>query len=371
MAKARKVRIEEIDKNFKASIGKKSLQWIDAFDPRLTLRGFGWMAENRKHKSFRRLPDRMEKGLSENVKVLSQQPSSGFLSFFACATDVSVRMTLEDTAQMNHMPATGMAGAELYFRDGLIWIPAGTAIPNQTEVSFTSALIEKGPKVRREYRLYLPLYKKLNTLAIGFSSGAKISPAPAPKGTKPIFFYGTSITQGGCASTAGSDFVSVVGRLLDTEVINFGFSGSGRGEPEVARLIRKIDAEMFVLDFQANADVETLDTVLPEFIRLLREKHPTTPLVVVGNPGYDQRLRSAEVRACVDRKRDIGMKVYLDKKAAGDRAIHFIDGYGLLPGGLSGAYVDGVHPTSHGFAIMAERLAPQLRAIRLQMAFNS
>jgi lysophospholipase L1-like esterase len=33
---------------------------------------------------------------------------------------------------------------------------------------------------------------------------------------------------------------------------------------------------------------------------------------------------------------------------------------------VSGAYVDGVHPTSHGFALMAENLALQLRAIRLQ-----
>lgn len=371
MAKARKVRVEDIDKNFKASSGKQSLQWIDAFDRRLALRGFAWAVENRKHKNFRRLPDRMDAGLSEGVQFLSHQPASGFLSFFATASDLSVRMTVEDTAQMNHMPATGMAGAELYFRDGSAWIPAGTAIPNQTEVSFTSALIENGPKVRREYRLYLPLYKRLKTLAMGFSPAAKVSPAPAPKDTKPIFFYGTSITQGGCASTAGSDFVSTVGRLLDTEVVNFGFSGSGRGEPEVARLIRKVDAEMFVLDFQANADAETLDTVLPEFIRLLREKHPTTPLVLVGNPGYDQRLRAAEARDRIDRKRDIGMKVYLDKKAAGDPAIHFIDGYGLLPGGMSGAYVDGVHPTSHGFAIMAERLAPQLRTIRLQMAFDS
>jgi len=370
MVKTRKVCVEDIDKNFKASTGKQSLQWIDAFDRRLALRGFAWAAENQKHKNFRRLPDRMVAGLSEAVQSLSHQPSSGFLSFFATTSDLSVRMTVEDTAQMNHMPATGMAGAELYFRDGSVWVPAGTAIPSQTEVSFTRALIENGPKVRREYRLYLPLYKKLESLALGFSSGAKVSAVPAPKGSKPIFFYGTSITQGGCASTAGSDFVSTAGRLLDTEVINFGFSGSGRGEPEVARLIRKVDAEMFILDFQANAVVETLDKVLPEFIRLLREKHPTTPLVLVGNPGYDQRLRGAEARDRIDRKRDIGMTVYLEKKAGGDRAIHFIDGYGLLPGGLSGATVDGVHPTSHGFAIMAERLAPQLRAIRLQRAFD-
>ena len=37
----------------------------------------------------------------------------------------------------------------------------------------------------------------------------------------------------------------------------------------------------------------------------------------------------------------------------------------LLPSGVTGAYVDGTHPTSHGFAIMSERLAPQLSSLRL------
>jgi hypothetical protein len=369
MAKSKRLRIEDIDPNFGGKSAKASLKWIDAFDRRLALRGFAWVAENRKKKNFRRLPDRKAKQFSEGVQLLSHHPAGGFLSFFTDSADVSVRMTVSDAAPMNHMPATGMAGAELFFRDGPTWIPAGTVIPHQTDTTFTSLLLENGPKIRREYRLYLPLYKKLESLAIGLSPKALVRPAPSA--AKPIFFYGTSITQGGCANTPGSDFVSTVGRLLDTEVINFGFSGNGKGEPEIARLIREIDAEMFILDFQANADGDTLAAVLPEFIRLLREKHPSTPCVLMTNPGYDSRLTSAAARDLIDHKRDISMQVYLEKKAAGDPNIHFIDGYGLLPGGLSGAYVDGVHPTSHGFALMAERLAPQLRTIRLQEQFGS
>ena len=126
---------------------------------------------------------------------------------------------------------------------------------------------------------------------------------------------------------------------------------------------------LLVLDFLANAEVETLDSVLPAFIKILREKHPSTPIVLMSCPGFDQRFRNSQLHEKNDRRRDIAMRVYLDLKAGGDRALHYIDGHGLLPGGSSGAYVDGVHPTSHGFALMAERLAPQLRAIRLQTEF--
>ena len=135
----------------------------------------------------------------------------------------------------------------------------------------------------------------------------------------------------------------------------------------MARLIREIDAEMFVLDFAANADVATLETVLPDFIALLREVWPETPCVLMGNPSYNQRLWDPKVHAKLDLSRDTFMRSYLDRKKSGDRNVYFIDGDALLPAGVSGAYVDGVHPTSHGFALMAENLALQLQSIRLQI----
>lgn len=358
-------KLDKLDKNFRVKTSAKKLTWLDGFSTKLALRGLAWEKENRQAKNFRRLPDRAEKGLSEGVRVLSQCPASVFLSFFTDSPDISVRMELAGTEQMDHMTSVGMSGAELYFRNGPVWHPIAVARAPLTEAKFERALLENAPRQRREYRLYLPLYKKLDSIALGFQPGAMVEPAPAPKGTKPIFFYGTSITQGGCANTAGSDFVSMTGRLLDAEVVNFGFSGNGKGEPEIARLIREVDVEMFILDFLANAAMDTLDSVLPEFIRLLRQKHKRTPIVIVSSPAFDQSLWGAKNRGFDSRKRDIAMRTYLRLKDAGDAHIHFIDGRGLLHAGETGNYVDGVHPTSQGFVRIAENLAPQLRVIRL------
>jgi len=56
-----------------------------------------------------------------------------------------------------------------------------------------------------EYMLYLPLYDGLENLEIGVKSTAIIGNplVDSPRREKPVVFYGTSITQGGCASRAG------------------------------------------------------------------------------------------------------------------------------------------------------------------------
>ena len=364
------VPLEKLDKNFRPQTGGRELCWIDAFDPRLSLRGLGWLEENREKKSFRRLPDRAEPFLSEGVRALSWCPASAFLSFFTNATALSVRLAYPKAAGMAHMPDSGSSGAELYLREGTRWLPLASAIPAAGEREFERQLIDGLPAgaAPREYRLYLPLYNPLERLAIGVPPGAEVAPSPAPQdphGAGPIFFYGTSITQGGCASTAGGDFVSTLGRELGAEIINFGFSGNGKGEPEMARLIREIDAGMFVLDYSANCDAARLRDTLPPFVRILREKRPRTPIVILSQIGYSRLLWSREAREELGRRRDVMMRFYLNAKEAGDANLHFIDGWGVLPPGLNGSFVDGAHPTSAGFATMAERLLPLLNLVRL------
>lgn len=341
------------------------LHWVDAFDRRLSLRGLAWLTETRKKKSFRRLPDHAEVGLSEGVRTLSQCPSGAFLSFLTDASDISLRMTYIEPKGQKHMPDSGSSGAELYMSEATRWLPIATAIPALPNRNFEGSLVTGLPKKIREFRLYLPLYNPLKSLTLGFSVGAKIQAAPASKSEKPIFIYGTSITQGACAATAGSDFVSILGRELGIDTINFGFSSSGRGEPEIAQLISEIDASMFVLDYAANCDSVRLRDTLPSFVKILRKKAPYVPIVLLGHIGFNKLLWSMDDRKEIDRKRDVMMAFYLSTKAAGDHHLYFIDGWGILPPGLNGSYVDGMHPTNAGFAMMAERLAPLLTLCRI------
>ena len=350
--------LKELDPNFKNQTGSDGLRWVDAFDRRVALRGLGWLAENRRTRGFRRFPDRVEPRLSGAVSALSHCPAGVFLSFLTDSPDLSVRWELADLEWMENMPPTGCAGVELFVRQNGIWQTVAVGRPALADPLNIRALLTAWPGERREYRLYFPLYKRIKSLAIGISATATISPVPAARNSGPIVFYGTSITQGGCANTAGSDFVSSLGRLWDREVLNFGFSGNGKGERAIAEILREIPAAAFVLDYVANVDAAQLQKTLPPFVNALREHHPEVPVILVGQLPFDRTLWNATARKAHDDCRHVMMRFYLSRK---DRNLHFIDGNGLLPTGRTGIYTDGVHPTGYGFAVMTDRLDAQIR----------
>src|SRR5690606_27087234 len=109
-----------------------------------------------------------------------------------------------------------------------------------TQRENTATLVEGMRPGTREYLLYLPLYNGINYLNLGVPEGNKLIPAPAQK-NRQIVFYGTSITQGACASRPGMAATAILGRKLNREVINLGFSGSGRMEPALADLLADLD----------------------------------------------------------------------------------------------------------------------------------
>ncbi len=351
-------RIEELDANLRVEAAANTgLQWLAATDSRLTMRGLAWWASN--GGAFRRLPAQAEGIVRADVWQLAQCPAGACLDFCTDTTDLAVRVTNIDSGVMPHMPGTGSNGLILYTRVAGQWRPWRTATPDQASASFERDLFRGEPARMREYRLHLPLYKELCSLELGFASNAQFLPPTPLTLPNPVVYYGTSITQGGCASTAGSDFVSTLGRLLNLEMVNLGFSGNGRGEPELARLLAEIDAALYVLDYAANTTVDGLRATLPAFIDILRMEHPRTPILLQGPICFGGNMYSQVQRA----QRDIMMEVYLDCRKRGDAAIHFVDGFSLLPFGTDAVYVDNVHPTDHGFQLMAERLAPAITLI--------
>ena len=91
-----------------------------------------------------------------------------------------------------------------------------------------------------EFQLNFPLYSGIGSLAVGLDEGAVLE-TPAPwSNPAPVVIYGSSITQGGCASRPGSAFPAMLSRMLDRPFLNFGFSGSGKGEPEVIAAIAAV-----------------------------------------------------------------------------------------------------------------------------------
>ena len=181
---------------------------------------------------------------------------------------------------------------------------------------------------------------------------------------KPVVFYGTSITQGGCASRSGMSYQAILGRHLNLDFVNLGFSGNGKGEPEVAKVVAGIDASAFVLDFaQNNGTVESLSAVYQPFVEAVRERHADTPIVLITPIYAAGEAWSAKSAAVKDGMRELIRKVAAQRIAAGDKNIQIIEGTDLIGPSRVDGFVDGVHPNDLGFQWMADGIGERLRQV--------
>ena len=213
------------------------------------------LTDSEKENLYDRLPSSYKGKVRDAVWSLSKSSAGISVRFLSNSTTIRVKWELLNDAKMNHMAETGIKGIDLYFRNNGKWQYLNTARPAGKVNDYL--LISNMDPVMREYRLYLPLYDGVTELEIGIDSLSSIL-KPERTNNKPIVFYGTSITQGGCASRPGMVHTSIISRKLDVECINFGFSGNGRMEKPLAELISGIDALFYVLDGTNNMTPEQI-----------------------------------------------------------------------------------------------------------------
>jgi hypothetical protein len=219
-------------------------------------------------------------------------------------------------------------------------------------------LVQGLPRERRDYRLYLPLYNGVSEIEIGLDSEATlVARAPRPR---PVVVYGTSIVNGGCASRPGMAYPAILGRILDRPMINLGFSGNGKMELALARLLAELDASVYVLDCLPNMnDVMVTERVAP-FVRELRATR-REPIVLVENIVYQHGWIDGSGPRWSEQKNRALRDAVEGLQAEGIRDLRYVSADRLL-GDDGEATVDGTHPTDLGFQRMAEAIAPTLRA---------
>jgi len=341
----------------------EELQWLPATDSHFVVSGLPFFQENQG--KWWRFPQRAEAQVPPAVWRLSRCPSGGRIRFRSDTTALAIRLTYPSLPGMRNMHAFGQAGVDAYVDGQYI---ASVAPRSATKVE--AFFFKNVDKRVREYTLYLPLYLGVDVQALGLEPGASISPPAAFALDKPVVFYGTSITQGGCASRPGMSYQAILGRRLNVDFVNFGFSGSGKGEEEVARLVSEVTASCFVMDMaQNNPSAESLEAVFPPFIETLRARHPDTPILCTTPiystselPGSRNEGLYPEMSR-LEGMREVIRRAVRSRIASGDRNIHLVEGYTLLGPDQGDGFVDGVHPNDLGFQWMADGLEPHLRRL--------
>lgn len=347
---------------------------------------------------LRRLPFAAKGVVRDTIFGASEDTAGLAVRFRSDARSLLINASLLSAGEeMAHMPATGESGFDLYcfdeqsktFRWLALWSPAGHAHPWPTAASGTLTGAAPLPPLpnghEREFILYLPLYNGVKYVSIGVDDSATLQPSTsASPRPAPVVFYGTSITQGGVVSRPGMAFTNIIGRLLEREVLNFGYSGQGYMEISVASFLVKVkDAGAFVIDCNPNmahvdwcgicgtqdptgkcpcngpsgahggagpAGIRNRTVPLVEYIR--SHGHPTTPIVLAEGTEYGSGWLDnyggsyAEFNAAL-------RESYLKLVAAGDKHVFYVFGKDLYANDTHAIDIDsptaaGCHPTDVG-----------------------
>jgi lysophospholipase L1-like esterase len=152
---------------------------------------------------------------------------------------------------------------------------------------------------------------------------------------------------------------AILGRRLQRPVLNLGFSGNGKMEPEMAELLAELDPAVYVLDCLPNMGAKEVEERVEPFVKTLRKAHPQTPILLVEDRTYANApllpslaQRNADSRAALKRAFERLVKA----EVAG---LHYLPGDKLL-GDDGEATVDGSHPTDLGFVRQADAMQAAL-----------
>jgi len=334
------------------------LEWHDA--RKFTMEGLGFHDVK---SPYDRLPERAEGVVRPEVWNLSRDSAGVLVRFTASTTAIHARwrITNKNLAGAN-ITAIASSGLDLYARtDAGKWRWLGIARP--TGLENTEVLITGIPAGSREYMIYLPLHNSVTSLEIGVPKGGTVAPGPPrAAGSKPIVFYGTSITHGFSASRAGMTHVAMLGRTLNREVVNLGFSGNGRMEPEVIKFVSELDPSVFVLDCLPNMNAKDVQERTVPGVKMLRAAHPETPILLVEDRNIETGFLVEARRNANDANHAALRDAFAALQAEKVPQLYYLKGDDLLGHDGEGT-IDGSHPTDLGFTRQAAEFERVLRTI--------
>lgn len=360
------MKIEDIDKNFKtAELDGKPVRFYNAHVAPFSVEGFPWRNEG--DLTFYRLPRNLTADdVNEGALYLSHNTAGGVIRFRTNSKYIAIRAKLVYSGDMNHMPRAGSAGFDLYIGSGVNAFHVGGVRPNRDQPTAEQLLFaHPDPKGKMiDYILNLPLYGGCEAIEIGLAPEARLRPPSKHKYDLPVLFYGSSITQGGCASRPGNAYPSRLCRTLRAPQVNLGFSGSGRGEIAVANAIASIPLAAFVFDYDHNAPTaEHLEATHEAFFKAIRAAQPELPVIIMNkcNIWFEYGEDCPDVIEN-RRRRDIIKRTYENALKAGDKNVYFVDGETLFgKSERSACTVDGCHPNDLGFDRMYRAVLPILK----------
>lgn len=342
--------IAEIDSNFAVgkTIEKDDIVFYDAEEEPFKI--YGIFRENGK---FCRMSADVAKTVNEGVYILNTNTAGGRVRFRTNSRYAAISAKLANLGKMPHFAFTGSIGFDIY-ADGIY---RGTYKPPFDIEDGYESVVELGDGADKEITINFPLYSDVNKLFVGLQKDADIAVAAPYRNKKPVVYYGSSITQGGCASRPGMAYPEIISRNLNLDYVNLGFSGSARAEQSMSEYIKNLPMSVFVYDYDHNApNIEHLSRTHERMFREIREQNHDLPIIILPRPKY---CISEEEKKRVE----IIKSTYDNAINSGDRNVYFIDNRELMELCKNDGTVDNCHCTDFGFFSMANKVGEVIEKI--------
>jgi len=342
-----------------ASDASDTAVWTDIRT--LGVEGRGW---NDTKAFYDRLPAKAEGVVRQPVWDLSRDSAGMCVRFVTDATEIKARWAVTDPwLYQPNATAICVSGLDLYVKTekGWHWLAVGIPHAQTNDITLVKDLIPG----KREYLLYLPLYHGTKLVELGVAETNILEKAPSwgPGERKPIVFYGTSILQGLSASRPGMVHSAILQRRFNWPVINLGFSGNGKMEPEMADLLAELDPSVYVIDCLPNMVAEEITARTEPLVKKLRAAHPTVPIVLVEDRTLQAAFLTQGQMEWYHLKDRAALKTAFDRlQKAGDKNLYYIEGEHLYGDDGEGS-TDGSHANDLGFMRQSEIFAKTLEPL--------
>jgi lysophospholipase L1-like esterase len=297
--------------------------------------------------------------LAKDVGYLSTNSAGGMIRFRAATGGIGIEIDMAPSRMYDKFSRAGQCGFDLYV-DGKYY---HTFVPPRDGYFISYVDMDAST---HDFTIYLPTYSTFTLKSLGVDDTID---QPIPFSIpKPVVVYGSSITQGAFSSRPGLAYPAILGRRLDAEVVNLGFSGNGKCEPEVAELMAQIDASCYLMDAGGNLTSPEEEGIVqeryPAFLETLREAHPATPIICNNVQSILAGANDTpENRRLCDKVRQVIKDAYEARVAAGDENIYYTDGMDIICPDDDDCTADGTHANDLGFHRYVEVLEPLLKKI--------
>ena len=302
---------------------------------------------------FERLPKHLIEELEYGDKLGRRCPGAR-IGFRTDAPYFDIEITLESMSVDIGMAIYSCQSVEVRLGERTSSRFAALVSPKNYQTLTYGQRINKSAEME-EVMLYLPRNEIVTEVKLSFPDDAVIE-APTPYRYGPVLFYGSSITEGGCACRMTNAYNALLSNRLDMDYYNFGFSGSARGQLPMADYINTFDIKALVYDYDYNSpSVEHLSETHEPFFKRIREKHPDLPVIMMGRPNFEYIPDAAQ-------RREVIYKTYRNAVESGDKNVYYIDSETFFgDADREQCTIDRTHPNDIGFYRMANAIEPVLK----------